>query len=450
MKMKRQTETMKMKRQLAVFVTMIAAVLSVPAIVVAQTVVIKPEQTPTSATPLARTQEIHEYFNLPENRVKIQFPSPESRYAWQHMSRFYQTARFARGGEVADLEAAMDKSIGDIKFSGKDGVVRTVSQHFEEMPLDAMVVLHQGKIVYERYKTMEMNTSHITYSASKVFCSTLIAMLEDEGRIDLSKPVTDYLPELKGSVWETVPVRHVADMQTGLNATEHDEPTADSRTNPDQPFYQWMSTLGVVPNTTDINDPYIAMSKMKRNKPGGQVFEYNSMNPFLLARIVEKIENRPFADVFSDRIWSKIGAEHDGQFVISPQGYALAYGFTSVTLRDFARFGMLFTPSAKAVSDETILSSATVKRIQTSGNPDAYPGGYVGKEMTPKFAEAGKISNAYMWDVITSEGDMFKGGVGGQGIYVSPSRDLVMVWFTTGDGSEWNEAMARAIALSMN
>ena len=46
--------------------------------------------------------------------------------------------------------------------------------------------------------------------------------------------------------------------------------------------------------------------------------------------------------------------------------------------------------------------------------------------MTQKFSDdAGKISNAYMWDAIMSDGDMFKGGVGGQGLYVSPSRDMV-------------------------
>ena len=297
------------------------------------TYAIAQEQTPTSDTPLAQALELHKYFNMPENRVKIQFPSPESLYAWQHLSQYYPTARVARGGAISELEVSIDESIGKIKFKGKDGVERTVSQHFEDMPLDAMLVLKDGKIVYERYKTMTPDTAHITMSCSKVFSSTLLAMLEDEGKVDLSKPVSDYVPELKGSVWDTVLVRHAADMQTGLNATEHDEPSQDSRTNPDQPFYKWLSTLGLVPNTTGNDDPFAVMRTMERRKPGGKVFEYSSMNPFLLSRIVEKIEDRPFADVFRDRIWSKIGAEHDATFVLSPQGYALAYGFTTITLR---------------------------------------------------------------------------------------------------------------------
>lgn len=49
-----------------------------------------------------------------------------------------------------------------------------------------------------------------------------------------------------------------------------------------------------------------------------------------------------------------------------------------------------------------------------------------------------------------SNGDMFKGGVGGQGLYVSFSRDVVAAYFTTGDGNGFNEAMARAIAKSFD
>jgi len=406
------------------------------------------EQTPTSQTPLARVLEIQAYFADPANAVKFQFASPETRYAWQHVSQIFPTARFARAGMPTVLETATDDdSIGDITFAGKDGVVRTVAEQFEEMPLDAMLVMKGGKIVYERYKTMTPDTAHITFSSSKVFSSTILALLEDEGKVDLSRPVSDYVGELKGSVWDTVTVREVSDMQTGLNGTEHDEPNPDSRTNPQQVWYRWAATLGIFPNQGE-NDTFAVLRAMERKRPGGEVFEYNSINTWLLARIAEAIEDRPFADIFADRVWSRIGADHDGTFIMSPNGYALAFGMTSITLRDFARFGAMFTPSAEKVTGWKVISDAVLKRIQTSGNPVAYPEGYVGKVMSPKFADAaGHISNAYQWDAILPDGDMFKGGVGGQGLYVSPSRDLVAVWFSTGDGSEWNEAMARAIAL---
>ncbi|SDG60824.1 serine hydrolase domain-containing protein [Alloyangia pacifica] len=405
------------------------------------------EGTSTADTPLGRVKEIQEYFADPANAVSFQFASPETHYIWQHVSQIFPTARFTRSGMPTVLEAAPDDAIGDISFSGKDGAVRTVAEHFEAMPLDAMLVMKDGKIVYERYKTMGPDMSHITFSASKVFSSTILALLEEEGKVDLSKPVTEYVDQLKGSVWDTVTLREVADMQTGLNGTEHDEPNPDSRTNPQQIWYRWAATLGIFPNQGE-SDTFAVLRAMERNMPGGEVFEYNSINTWLLARVAEEVEDRPFAEIFTDRVWSKIGADHDGDFIMSPNGYALAFGMTSVTLRDFARFGAMFTPSAETVTGSKVISDAVLERIQTSGNPDAYSDGYVGHVMSPKFADAeGQLSNAYMWDAILPDGDLFKGGVGGQGLYVSPSKDLVAVWFTTGDGSEWNEAMARAIAL---
>ena len=405
------------------------------------------EQVPTSETSMARVKEIQNFFAQPENMVKFQFASPETQYAWQHVSQIYPTARFPRAGMPTVLETAPDPSIGDISFTGKDGAVRTVAEHFEFMPMDAMLVMKDGKIIYERYKTMTPETAHITFSASKVFSSTILALLEEEGKVDLSNPVSDYVPELKGSVWDTVSVREVADMQTGLNGTEHDEPNPDSRTNPEQIWYRWAATLGIFPSQGE-SDTFAVLRAMERKRPGGEVFEYNSINTWLLARIAESIEGLPFAEIFTDRVWSRIGADHDGTFIMSPNGYALAFGMTSVTLRDFARFGSMFTPSAQTVTGSKVVSDEVLKRIQTAGNPEAYPDGYVGQVMSPKFADAvGQISNAYMWDALLPDGDMFKGGVGGQGLYVSPAKDLVAVWFSTGDGSEWNEAMARAIAL---
>jgi CubicO group peptidase (beta-lactamase class C family) len=66
--------------------------------------------------------------------------------------------------------------------------------------MDAMIDVRLGKIVYERYKTMTPETTHNWFSSGKVISATLLAMLEREGKVHLSKPVSHYLPQLKGSV----------------------------------------------------------------------------------------------------------------------------------------------------------------------------------------------------------------------------------------------------------
>jgi CubicO group peptidase (beta-lactamase class C family) len=153
-------------------------------------------QTPTAETPFDRVMEIQDFFKNPDNLVKIQFPGSETLYAWQHMSQFYPTARVARAGNISTLETKINDAIGDVKFKGADGKTRKVIRHFETRPMDAMIVVRQGKIVYERYKTMTPETTHNWFSSGKVISATLLAMLESEGKVDLSKPLPHELGRL--------------------------------------------------------------------------------------------------------------------------------------------------------------------------------------------------------------------------------------------------------------
>ena len=38
---------------------------------------------------------------------------------------------------------------------------------------------------------------------------------------------------------------------------------------------------------------------------------------------------------------------------------------------------------------------------------------------------------SYQWDAIFEDGDLYKAGLGGQAIYVSPQTDTVVVYFST-------------------
>lgn len=55
---------------------------------------------------------------------------------------------------------------------------------------------------------------HIFFSVSKPFVSTLAAILGDRGQLDVSRAIDHSMPELKGSVWEGVPVVDVLDIIT--------------------------------------------------------------------------------------------------------------------------------------------------------------------------------------------------------------------------------------------
>jgi CubicO group peptidase (beta-lactamase class C family) len=401
-------------------------------------------------TLVQRIEEIHAFFAQPENRVKIQFPIPETGYAWQNMSRFYPTAVVLRDGPIRVLPEKLDPSVGKITFQ-KGDKTETVNEHLDNYPVDAFLVVRGGRIVFERYITMRPFDKHNWFSSGKVIGATMLALLEAEGKVDVKKPVSHYLPQVKDSVWDTVTVEETLDMATGLDSTEHDEPNHDSRTNPEQGWFKWAVTLGILSNPAQKEtSPYEVMRTMRRRRPGHTLFEYNSIDTFAVNRIVEQITGKPLNEVFSGRVWQKIGAEADAYVAVSSQGYPLHFGMTNSMLRDMARFGMLFTPSWDKVNKERIIPEKVVKMIRTTGRPEIFGGAYVGQKMNRVFPGEKGMTNRYQWDAIFQDGDMYKAGVGGQGLYVSPARDTVIVWFCHGDGNNQEETVARAIAKSVD
>ena len=409
----------------------------------------KPENLSTNI-PLSEALYFSAFFNKPDNRVKIQFPIEESAYAWVNMSKYYPTVQVMRQGQIVMLPYDIDPSIGEVAYKNKkDGKIVTVNEHFDTKPIDAMVVMKGGKIIYERYRTMRPDDKHIWYSVSKVTGATMLAFLEHEGKVEVSKPVSHYLPELKGSEWDTVTVEEALDMATGLNGTELDEADQGSRTDPDQIWFRWAATdsVGILPDVRRRGETWAdVLRTMKRKTPGHQIFEYNSINTFVVNRIAERVADKPLNEQFSERIWSKMGMEHDAFYLASPSGNTLGFLGVNSSLRDLARFGMAFTPSGDKIAGGKLIPDAIMKKIYDRNHIAMYEKGFAGKELTESFSDdAGKIANRYQWDAVLSDGDLYKGGVGGQGLYISPVNDMVVAWFSTSDGNNQEKTMARAI-----
>ena len=60
---------------------------------------------------------------------------------------------------------------------------------------DGIVVLHKGRIVYERYfGALKENGQHIAQSVTKSFFGTIGQILVAEGTLDENAPVAKYVP----------------------------------------------------------------------------------------------------------------------------------------------------------------------------------------------------------------------------------------------------------------
>jgi CubicO group peptidase (beta-lactamase class C family) len=345
-----------------------------------------------------------------------------SHWVYTHVSEVFPSAVIRRGGAIVDLPAQLRPEIGGLKLNKPGEPEQTLDQFVNNGAVDGVVVLHGGKIVYEKYPTIQRDDLHIIMSVTKAVVLTALAILEDQGEVDLSKRVENYLPELKGSDWAGTPLRDLVDMRSGMEGAET---SIDAYRNPRHKQFQLEATLGWQPRT-DSELPEAArhgdllafLRTIKRERPAGEKWAYTSSNTAVIGEVVSRVTRKSLADAISDLIWSKMGAEHDATLAENERGNPASHAGMSATLRDIARFGLLFTKNPPA-GQAHVVSDAIIKRIFA---------GY-GNEQVPD--EHGMVPRTYEWDMISDKGELAKGGWAGQLLYINRDKDVVITWFGT-------------------
>jgi CubicO group peptidase (beta-lactamase class C family) len=352
-----------------------------------------------------------------------------TRFVYLNMPRFFPHAIIQRAESVSELETAPDPKMGKIKADTHAGA-KTLDEWTDDH-LDACIVIQEGKILYEKYPRMRSQDKHLWWSISKTFAGTLVGLLEEKGLVDVQMPVETYLPELGDSDWKGTPVIDILDMASGMEGLEADDPEA--YTNPESPYGLFEASLGyqpTTPNTMESTYEYIAT--LKRQKESGKRDEYTSVNTFVLSWLVEKLLDKPYAEIVSETFWQKIGAETDAMIGVSSIGAPGSSGLVSSTLRDLARYGMLYTPSWNKVSEEKVIPDSLIKRIQEDGRPSLFQAG-LASETWGEYMGEDAIFGTRQFDFVTKDGDFAKTGYHGQTLYISPSKDLVVASFATGE-----------------
>src|SRR6266481_4553617 len=214
---------------------------------------------------------------------------PLSRWVYTHLSEVFPTAVVRRADQVVDLPEQLRPEIGGLKVNDEKEAKQTLDQFVNNGAVDGCIVLHEGKIVYEKYPTIQRNDLHLIMSVTKAFVGTALAILQDQGKIDLQKPVEYYLPELKGSGWAGTQLRDVADMRSGM---EGSETSNDAYRNPKSKGFQLEATLGWQPRTA-ANLPEAVrrgdllgfLATLRREHTPGETWAYTSSNTSVLGEV---------------------------------------------------------------------------------------------------------------------------------------------------------------------
>lgn len=345
---------------------------------------------------------------------------PTHRYAYSRMREFLPTARVSRGlGPVWELPVNLRDDIDAITFKAMDDGreltwAGSLAVHFT----DAVLVLHKGTIVYERYLGVtRQDTPHIAFSVTKSFIGTIAEMLVQEGRLDPHAPVAELLPEMAGSGFADATLAQVMDMTTALDFSEE-------YTDPSSGIGAMSNALGLTPRApgyTGPGDVYAFLPTIRKSGNHGERFTYRTCNTEVLGWIVARTEGKRIDQVLSERIWAPLGMEQDADFLTDSTGMPFAGGGLNPVLRDMARFGETMRCDGYGNGGQNI-ACAAVSAIKAGGSKAAFaPAGY-------QWLRDGSYTRQW-WIMPGNNGAFSARGIHGQAIYVDPVAEVVIARF---------------------
>jgi CubicO group peptidase (beta-lactamase class C family) len=338
---------------------------------------------------------------------------PRNRRTFQRVRELVPTAQVRRS-DTPHVWARALQDLGTVPFE-IDGRSSRVRDFLESSYTDGFCVVHRGRLVAEQYfNGMNEHSLHLVQSVSKSITATALGILAGRRELQLEVPVTYYLPELAATAYRGATVQQVLDMTSGVFWDE-DYTAPDShcakmdvaagwktRRNPDWPECMWD----------------LILTLQQSRGPHGQDFSYRSIETDVLGFVLERVAGMRLAELVSRELWAPMGAAEDACYTVDPAGFACACGGFNATLRDLARFGLLYVTAGEAQGRELV--PAEWLRQTRSGNPDIFTGVY--REVLPH----GAYRNQF-WLEEAGRRVLLARGVFGQLIYMDPDADFVAV-----------------------
>ena len=276
---------------------------------------------------------------------------PWNRWAFQHVREILPTEEVWRGNGIVREFSRNEQNLDGLPVINSAGASTTLAGFLDETFTDGFLVLKNGAIAYERYfNGMTPRTLHLSQSVAKSFTGMVAGILIGRGVMDVNALVTTYLPELEKTGWRGATLQQVLDMTTGVRFEEN-------YTNP----YSDIGQLDVASRWKPIPSDSDPSFKWPRHmwelitglaaveRPHGNLFAYRSIETDVLAFCMERASGKRLAQLVSEELWQKMGAEESACFTVDAAGFALADGGLNAALRDYGRFGQLILENGGGV-----------------------------------------------------------------------------------------------------
>lgn len=329
--------------------------------------------------------------NLPVTDGILFWSGDQQIAGFRNISTLSSVRHITRGDNVFALPREQ-RDFSNLRYT-VNGEQFSLPQYMEHNHVGGLLVIKNGEIALEQYG-LGNGEEHqwISFSMTKSVVSMLIGAAIKDGYIQsVDDPVTDYLPQMKGSSYDGVSIKHVLQMASGVQWNEdYADPASDVATSPND-MLALMKFMG--------DKPRVAVS--------GERFNYNTGETNLAGAIVRSAIGNNLAAYLSEKIWKPWGMESDATWVShGPGGGELGGCCISPTLRDWGRFALF-------IMNDGVLHDGT--RV--------VPEGWIAESTAPS---PGSDGYGFLW-WLEDEGVFRASGIFGQAIYFNPAEDLVIV-----------------------
>jgi CubicO group peptidase (beta-lactamase class C family) len=346
--------------------------------------------------------------------------APQIRWSLQHIRELQPTREINRGTAPPSRLESEPVELDGLEFTTSDGRRISFVRWQRESFTDSIVVLHRGKVVYEKYSNgMSSHTQHQMFSATKSFVGTLVLVLAEQGLIDLTRSVGGYLPELKESAFGDATIQQVLDMTTSV---KYNEDYLDR--NSDIWRYGFVFSIwgGPPEGYEGPASIYDYLPTLRKRGEHGRAFHYVTPNTDVLGWLISRIANESVSAAIEGTLFQPLGPERDAYIWLDGSATEMAGGGLNITARDAARFGQMILMNGR-FNGRQVIPSSVAKRILRPGDPAPFNRFY----RDPWYEQVGFAYHDQWWTFNNAHKAVSALGIHGQQIYLDAVAQMVVV-----------------------
>ena len=333
-----------------------------------------------------------------------------------HMAEVLPSCKVAKSSVPVPLQRA-PRDLSAVQYKGPL-FSYTLKEHVDKNNVMGLMVVRDGKIIDQHYRSERRETDLFTsFSMAKSIISILIGIALDEGLIkSLDDPVSRYTSRINESSYSKVSIRSLLRMASGI-------PFNETYTGKNDIYYLDQA-LRFSSNSSVVK----TLNSMQRSSSGeGKKFNYASVETVVLAEALRGATGKSVCQFMQEKLWEKIGAEHDAWWNIDSEANELGYAFFNATQLDYAKVAVMLANMGE-INGKRVVSA---EYVDEATNVERQPEGF-------KYGQAASYEGyGYQFWLREKPGRYFMKGTNGQYAGIDRDTKTVMV-INSADNAESN------------